>query len=198
MVISIDLGASNLRIAEVSGTKIKNFQKFQTPKTKKELFALLFDLIKKYKKQTICIGVAGLQRNAKIYDSPNMKFINGLNFKSILQKKFKVPVYQDNDANCAALAELYYGNGRTLPPEQTERIKKRVYDCLDAFAQSDLLKELLAAGFFNWKPVDQLDTFDVDGIKVWCAIGDGTMATTCSVSRNRSGSCWPARGIAPH
>ncbi|MFA4944617.1 MAG: PD-(D/E)XK nuclease family protein [Lentisphaeria bacterium] len=68
------------------------------------------------------------------------------------------------------LFELYYGNGRTLPPEQTERIRRKVNDGLQAFAESATLKELLAVSHLNWKPVDQLDTFALDGLKVWCAV----------------------------
>ncbi|MFO7822087.1 MAG: PD-(D/E)XK nuclease family protein [Lentisphaeria bacterium] len=69
------------------------------------------------------------------------------------------------------LHELYYGNGKTLPPEQTERIKKRVYQCLQAFAGSTVLKEMLAASYMSWRPVDTLDSFMLDDqLKVWCAL----------------------------
>ena len=68
------------------------------------------------------------------------------------------------------LAELYYGNGRTLPPEQTERIKDKVNNALAAFADSEVLRELLAATYLTWKPVDKLDSFLLEGGKVWCAV----------------------------
>ncbi len=68
------------------------------------------------------------------------------------------------------LDELYYGNGKTLPAEKTEAVKAKVYGCLEAFATSPLLGEILAAPFIHWKPVDQLDTFVIDRLKVWCAI----------------------------
>ena len=68
------------------------------------------------------------------------------------------------------LHELYYGNGRTLPKERTERIKQRVYSCLEAFAESAVLDRILAAPYVNWRPVDTLDSFSMDGLKVWAAI----------------------------
>jgi len=69
------------------------------------------------------------------------------------------------------LHELYYGNGKTLPAELTERIKERVNGCLAAFAESALLDEILATSYLSWKPVDQLDSFTIDGaLKVWAAI----------------------------
>ena len=68
------------------------------------------------------------------------------------------------------LFELYYGNGKNLPPEQTGRIKDKVNDCLAAFADSAVLKELLTASYLAWKPVDKLDSFLVDQLKIWCAV----------------------------
>lgn len=69
------------------------------------------------------------------------------------------------------LYELYYGNGKSLPEEQTEACKQRVNTCLAAFAESALLSEILAASYLSWRPVDQLDSFLLDGdLKVWCAI----------------------------
>ena len=68
------------------------------------------------------------------------------------------------------LWELYYGNGKTLPPEKTERIKGKVNDCLAAFADSEILKEILSVSYLAWKPIDKLDTFQNDGLKVWCAV----------------------------
>ncbi len=68
------------------------------------------------------------------------------------------------------LLELYYGNGKNLPAEDTERIKERVYSCLQAFAESAVLREIQTVPYVNWKPVDALDSFSLDGLKVWCAI----------------------------
>jgi hypothetical protein len=68
------------------------------------------------------------------------------------------------------LHELYYGNGRSLPRERTERIRDRVNLSLTSFAESEALRELLAVSYLNWKPVDQVDSFLLDRLKVWCAV----------------------------
>ncbi|MBP1583893.1 MAG: PD-(D/E)XK nuclease family protein [Victivallales bacterium] len=68
------------------------------------------------------------------------------------------------------LFELYYGNGRTLPAEQTSRLKEVVYDALDNFRHSGVLKEILAVPMNDWLTVDKLTSFQVDGTKVWCAL----------------------------
>ncbi len=111
MVLAIDLGASKIRIAEVSGTKLKNKKIIQTPRSKKEIKRSLFSLIEQYQKNTICISLAGVELNGKTAHALNMDF-NDVPLKKILRQKFKVPIYIDNDANCAALAELYYGTGK--------------------------------------------------------------------------------------
>ena len=68
------------------------------------------------------------------------------------------------------LHELYYGNGQSLPAADTDALKERIYECLAAFAESPVLREILAVPYLSWKPVDTLDTFAIDGLKVWCAI----------------------------
>jgi hypothetical protein len=68
------------------------------------------------------------------------------------------------------LFELYYGNGKSLPKEDTERVKETVYGCLQTFADSPVLKEILAAPYVNWKPVDVLASFQLEGLKVWVAV----------------------------
>lgn len=68
------------------------------------------------------------------------------------------------------LYELYYGNGQKLPPEQTERLKARVYECLAHFAESAVLQEILSVPYLQWKPIDKLDSFIMDALKIWCAV----------------------------
>lgn len=64
----------------------------------------------------IGIGVASIGPldiyNGVILNPPNFGRIRNLNLLSILKKRFNLPVYMDNDMNCCALAELFYGSGR--------------------------------------------------------------------------------------
>lgn len=68
------------------------------------------------------------------------------------------------------LQELYYGNGKTLPRERTDAAKEAVYKSLQGFAESEILREILAVPAMSWKPVDKLETFSMNGTKIWCAI----------------------------
>jgi len=112
MILSLDIGGSKIRIAEVSGTKIKNRKESKTPKKKKEILNKIAELISSYKKPTrICVSIAGFEHNGVIINSRNTD-INSVPLKKILKNKFKIPVYIGNDANCAGLAELNYGAGK--------------------------------------------------------------------------------------
>ena len=74
------------------------------------------------------------------------------------------------------LLELYYGNPddygtcRKLPKEETDAIKSRVMDALEAFATAPVLKTILAVPAKQWKVIDELSFFFIDDIKVWCAV----------------------------
>lgn len=46
-----------------------------------------------------------------VYDVQNIPSWQEVPLKSRLQDQFKVPVYVDNDANCFAIGELYFGHG---------------------------------------------------------------------------------------
>ena len=68
------------------------------------------------------------------------------------------------------LFELYYGDGKHVPREETDAIKERVLECIDNFANSAIVKTIKSVPFLNWKPIDTLDTFAIDDLKVWCAV----------------------------
>jgi beta-glucoside kinase len=113
MTLSIDLGGSKIRIAQVSGTKIKNKKIISTPSTKSKILSSLFQLIDSYKKpSSINIALAGFIKNQKLYGTPNLS-LDKTDLKFILQKKYRCPIKIENDANCAGLAELRYGRGKS-------------------------------------------------------------------------------------
>lgn len=112
MTLAIDIGATNIRVADVSGKIVRNKQQSPTPKTKKKIIRTLFSLIDQHKnRKVICIGLAGFIKSERILGTPNMD-LNNVDLKRLLERKYKARVYLENDAKCAGLAELYYGNGR--------------------------------------------------------------------------------------
>src|SRR3989344_6511376 len=113
MTLSLDIGGTNIRSAIVNKTTLTDYKKTPTLKKKKDILKKIISIVESYPKQTICIAVAGFERNGVIQHSLNTD-VNGLALSKILKQKFKVPVFLDNDANCAGLAELHYGAGKNL------------------------------------------------------------------------------------
>ena len=114
MILALDIGGTNIRSAIVEKTRIINYKKIKTPKNKKEILETLNEIIKSYEKpDKICVSAAGFERNGIMQHSLHAD-INEISLSKILKSKFHVPVYLDNDANCAGLAELHYGAGKSL------------------------------------------------------------------------------------
>jgi glucokinase len=62
----------------------------------------------------IGIGVPSVVDLAKgiVYDVQHIPSWKEVPLKEILEKKYKLPVYVNNDANCFALGEFHFGKGR--------------------------------------------------------------------------------------
>lgn len=113
--IGVDLGGTNLRVALVSeGGKI--VEKVKKPSSEQILEVLVESIEKIGHSDKICgigLGAAGLidRRNRRVFVSPNLHAIEGLDVVGDLQEKFGVPVFIENDANAAALGERVAGAG---------------------------------------------------------------------------------------
>ncbi len=115
MNLCFDIGATNIRSAIVKHEKIYEYKKNKTPKTKKEIITSITNEISKHNNyKNICIATAGFEQNGKIQGAINFPYFNNTPLKKILEKKFKKEVFIQNDARCAALAELEYGTGKKL------------------------------------------------------------------------------------
>ena len=114
MILALDIGGTNIRSAIVEKTILKEKKKFKTPENKKEIIKSIISLISSYRNpKKICISIAGFERNGKIQHALNMD-LNNAQLRKILQNKFKVPIFIENDARCASLAELHFGVGKKL------------------------------------------------------------------------------------
>ena len=112
MILCLDIGATSIRAAWVSGKTVKEKKVIATPKTKKQITNGIFGLIDSYAKPTgLCLGVASFIKNNTTFNTCNLNFAD-VNLKKLLQARYRLPVYVDNDANCAGLGELRYGHAR--------------------------------------------------------------------------------------
>lgn len=107
MKVGIDLGGTRLHIALIKNNKIiKEIRTTHKKRNKKYVLNQLISNIEKlFNKNVkgIGIGVAGIVANGRLIDLPNLKNLNGINLKNIIQNKFKVKTVIENDVNCFAL-----------------------------------------------------------------------------------------------
>ncbi len=59
--------------------------------------------------------------------------------------------------------------GEDLPDEEWQRMRNRVFTCLDNFFSSKVREVILETRIENWLPIDSLDSFEFEGTKVYVA-----------------------------
>lgn len=118
--VGVDLGGTNMRAGRIVGDTLETQYSAPTPKGAKdqeETMEALIGVIRSVWNEdvkAIGIGVPGVvdRKNGIIYDVVNIPHWDVVPIKEILEKRFSVPVYVDNDANCFALGERIFGEGR--------------------------------------------------------------------------------------
>lgn len=118
--IALDVGGSKIFSGIVTNGKVNKTNKIHSGarESKDALVANMVDAITALKPEgaaKICIGIAGqldVERKVLI-QSPNFADdTKHLPLKLLLQKKFKKPVFLENDANCFTLGEATMGAGK--------------------------------------------------------------------------------------
>ena len=120
--IGIDIGGTITKIGVVSEDGICSHKtSFRTKEyTKfKDYIDLLTDKISeiesKYKNITgIGIGAPNASKKGTIKTPANLKWNGELNIIKDIKKKINLPIFLSNDANCAAMGEMIYGNAKGL------------------------------------------------------------------------------------
>lgn len=124
--IGVDLGGTNARVGVVSSQgKLLNSQKYPIPQKRgkhtllEHLAMMIQESLKWCAEHRIkpkgiglgCPGVLSIQKGI-IFESPNIPEWRNLQIQKYFQKRFHLPVTLENDANVAALGELWVGAGR--------------------------------------------------------------------------------------
>lgn len=118
--IGIDLGGTNMRAGRVREGRIVANQINPTPKEPKDMqetVDALIGLIESVWDESvegIGIGVPSVvdRRRGIVYNVRNIPHWAEVPLGEMLEARFHVPVTIDNDANCFALGERYFGQGR--------------------------------------------------------------------------------------
>ena len=116
MVIGIDLGGTNLRAGIVSDGVLSSVisQPLYARENVPEQIYSVIDKIINDDVTAIGIGVPGLvdPSTKVLYDVVNIPSLNEIDLREVLAQRYQLPVKMENDANCFALGEFYFGSGR--------------------------------------------------------------------------------------
>jgi glucokinase len=120
-VIGIDLGATNIRGAVVSEGKASKIQarRINTGGTEKQVLGDVFSIVDRLidrDVEAIGIGVPSVvdAELGIVYDVQHIPSWKEVPLKRLMQERYDIPVYVNNDANCFALGEHYFGKGRGI------------------------------------------------------------------------------------
>jgi glucokinase len=122
-VIGIDLGATNIRGAVVGEDYMSDIisRRIQTKGTEEQVlqdvYSLIDSLIGDGEVQAIGIGVPSVVDVEKgiVYDVVHIPSWKEVHLKELLEKRYNISVFVNNDANCFALGEYYFGKSKGKP-----------------------------------------------------------------------------------
>jgi glucokinase len=117
--IGIDLGGTNMRGGLVSENNLSSIlsQKVSASGSVDEVLKELFSLVDRLvgpSIKAIGIGVPGLVDTEQgiVYDVVNIPSWKEVPLGQLLGDRYHLPVFINNDANCFALGEFYFGKGK--------------------------------------------------------------------------------------
>lgn len=114
--LAFDIGGTQIKYGTVNdeGAILNQFRE-STPKTLDELLSF----IEQKTKEHVCLdGVAvsspgSVGDDGVVYGSSALPYLHGPNIKQLITERVNpLPVFVENDANCAAYAELWQGNAK--------------------------------------------------------------------------------------
>ncbi len=122
MIMGVDIGGTKIAFALVSSGKMMTpVYKAETPKGEK-ILSVVSKFYEKFSKKYLIAGI-GISTAGMVSDdgqivgsTGNIPGWQGTKVKEILQKKYRLPVVVENDANAAAYAEYQVGSAKGANP----------------------------------------------------------------------------------
>ncbi len=118
-IIGIDLGATNIRGAVVNDGSIAEIisRRINTKGTEEQVLEDIYYIIDKLINKNIKaigIGVPSVVdvEQGIVYDVQHIPSWKEVHLKQILENRYHIQVHVNNDANCFALGEHYFGKGK--------------------------------------------------------------------------------------
>ncbi|WP_339729957.1 ROK family protein [Maribacter stanieri] len=118
-ILGVDIGGTNIKIGKIVNGQV--LQKCKIPVNRDDLEQVTLDNLYKGLKglmtdsvQAIGIGVPAVVdiKSGTIFDVQNIPSWTNVALKNLVEEKFNVPVYINNDANCFAIGEKQFGKLR--------------------------------------------------------------------------------------
>lgn len=118
-LIGVDLGGTNITVVLIENERVISQYTRPTPwdQEKEIVVDAIAEAIRKVFDKNITgigIGVPGLVdlQNNTVLDVVNIPSWDVVPLRQLLEERFNKPVFVNNDANCFALGEKYYGKGK--------------------------------------------------------------------------------------
>ena len=116
----IDIGGTSIKLAVMQDQKLEKLPSIPTPKTLEEFYSELSKNVAFMKSEYQIHGVgisspgAVNKKTGVVEGASAIPYIHNFEIQQALSDKFGLPVSMENDANCAALAELNSGAGKDV------------------------------------------------------------------------------------
>jgi len=118
-IIGVDLGGTNARAGLIENNSLVNVESIPITKTMNAMDVVdditnLIERLSASEIDGIGVGVPSVVDVEKgiVYDVQNIPSWKEVPLKKLLEAKLHVPVYVNNDANCFAIGEKYFGKGK--------------------------------------------------------------------------------------
>jgi glucokinase len=117
LLVGVDLGGTNVRAGLVQNGKIVALQKraISSLAVQKIILEEIFETIEAVLQpgvRGIGICTPSLVKNGVVYTVANIPAWRKVPLKRLLEKRFGIPAFVNNDAKCFALGEFHYGFGK--------------------------------------------------------------------------------------
>ncbi len=118
-ILGVDIGGTKVRASKIQDMKVTRSAQFLIPKngSERDVLHAVYNAIDEVLDGTISgmgIGVPSVVDIAMgiVYDVQNIPSWKEVHLGGLLSDRYDVPVHLNNDANCFALGERYFGKGK--------------------------------------------------------------------------------------
>ena len=119
-VVGVDLGGTNVRAGRVEGERLLEVAASAIPgdRSREEVLDVFFKLTDQIVRpgvQAIGVGVPSVidLKTGVLYDVQNIPAWKEVPLKALIEERYGIPAYINNDANCFAVGEKYFGQARS-------------------------------------------------------------------------------------